>query len=192
MEFCPGTFNRRISVFCFLSLMKSSVPYQFLVIGARIRWYAAPGLESWDETHAWISFSKHFTCAKNCLVCSTLFLEIAWIVFWPLWPLLIPCFLDNGCTSFGFLIFYVVKKFLVEQPVYSQKIIKSPLLHQELGSHVFLFLSPSGWSLGGVGNPPSSLSCSSFQDLLERTPCAFVSGANPLLGFIGFCVKQEY
>ena len=32
------------------------------------------------------------------------------------------------------------------------------------------------------GNLPSSLSCSGFQDLLERMPCAFVSGASPVHG----------
>ena len=38
------------------------------------------------------------------------------------------------------------------------------------------------------GNPPSSCTCLGFQDLLERTPCAFVSGASPVLGFYWFSV----
>ena len=36
------------------------------------------------------------------------------------------------------------------------------------------------------GNLPSSLFFPGFQDLLERTPCAFVSGTFPVLGLYWF------
>ena len=71
-----------------------------------------------------------------------------------LWPLLIPCSLGNGCYTFGFLIFIIVKEISCTTAyIYHRKIIKAPLLHQSLGPHIFpsfflslsLSLFPSLW-----------------------------------------------
>ena len=109
-----------------------------------------------------------------------------------LWPLLIPCFLDNGCYTYGFLIFIIVERNSLYNSLYilTERLLKHPCSTRDLGSHVSLSLSlflPPANSLE-QGNPPSSLSCPGFQDLLERTPCAFVSGAIPVLGFYWFSV----
>ena len=80
-----------------------------------------------------------------------------------LWPLLIPCSLDNDCCTFWFSDLYRCrKKFLVQQPIYThRKIIKASLLHQRLGSPCLsFFLStspslslPSSSSFSGVWKP---------------------------------------
>ena len=119
-----------------------------------------------------------------------------------LWPLLIPCFPGNGCCTFWFSdLYHCQKKFLVKQPLYTwRKIIKTPLLHQSLGPHVFLsfslsfFLSlslPLSFPLSPanyleLGNLPSSFSCLGSQDPMERVPWDFVSSAGPVLAFCWF------
>ena len=107
-----------------------------------------------------------------------------------LWPLLIPCSLGNGCCMFGFLIFIIVERNSLYNSlcILTERSLKHPCSTRGLGPHVFLSLSlslPLANSLER-GNPPSSLSCPGFQDLLERLPCAFVSGASPVLGFYWF------
>ena len=179
------------AVFCL-----SSVSYQFLcflsVPGNRNEWNgmllpgtAASQVIRWNMCMDFVQ--QTFSLQQNCLV-TTLFLEI-----WTLWPLLIPCSLDNGCCTFGFLIFIIVERNSLYNSLYilTERSLKAPLLHQRLGSpclsfFLSLFLSlPLANSLES-GNPLSALSCLGFQDLLERMPCAFVSGASPVLGFYWF------
>ena len=61
-----------------------------------------------------------------------------------LWPLLIPCFLDNGCCTFGFLIFIIVERNSLYNSLY---ILTERLKHscstRDLGPCVFLSLSLS-------------------------------------------------
>ena len=54
------------------------------------------------------------------------------------------------------------------------------------------YRNPGGWGSFSFSTSsehrslPSSLSCPGFQDLLERTPCAFVSGTSPVKGLYWF------
>ena len=114
-----------------------------------------------------------------------------------LWPLLIPCFLDNGCCTFGFLIFIIVKRNSLYNSLYilTERSLKHPCSIRAwapVSVCLFFFfsfsLSPSLPLANSLehGNPPSSLSCFGFQDPLERARWAFVSGASPVLGFYWF------
>ena len=60
-----------------------------------------------------------------------------------LWPLLIPCFLDNGCCKFGFLIFITVKRNSLYNSLYilTERSLKHPSSTRGLGPYVFLSLS---------------------------------------------------
>ena len=65
-----------------------------------------------------------------------------------LWPLLIPCSLDNGCCKFGFLIFIIVKRNSLYNSIYILYILTarslrwSTLAPSKLGSpHLSLSLS---------------------------------------------------
>ena len=63
-----------------------------------------------------------------------------------LWPLLIPCSLDNGCCTFGFLIFIIVERnSLYNNSLYllTKRSLKHPCSTRDLGPHVFLSLSLS-------------------------------------------------
>ena len=99
-----------------------------------------------------------------------------------LWPLLIPCFLDTGCCTFGFLIFIIVERNSLHNSLYilTKRSLKHPCSSRDLGPRVFLSLSLSLhlilWSE----------TCPGFQDLLQRTSCAFMSSASPVLGFYWF------
>ena len=99
-----------------------------------------------------------------------------------------PLSLGNGCCTFGFLIFIIVKRNFLYKGLYilTERSLKHPSSTRGLGPRVFLSLSlslslPPADSLED-GNPLSSFSCPGFQDLLERVPCAFVSSASPVLG----------
>ena len=90
-----------------------------------------------------------------------------------LWPLLIPCFLDNSCCTYGFLIFIIVEKNSLYNSLYilTERSLKHPYSTRNLGPRVSLSLSlPPANSLEHR-NPPSSLSCLGFQGLLEDTLC---------------------
>ena len=102
-------------------------------------------------------------------------------------PLLIPCFLGNSCCTSGFLISVIVERNSLHNSLYilTEGSLKHPCSTRGLGPRVSLSLPPLANSLER-GNPPSSLSCPGFQDLFERTPCAFVSGASPVQGFYWF------
>ena len=108
---------------------KSSVPYQFLVRG---RSGTACCSQDWGHRMRHI----HGFPSGNILLTTKLLSHdpLSWDIdsLLTLWPLLIPCSLDNGCCTFGFLIFiHCQKKFLVQQPMYTHKrIIKTPMLHQ--------------------------------------------------------------
>jgi len=79
-----------------------------------------------------------------------------------LWPLLIPCFLDNGCCTFGFLIFIIVKRNSLYNSLYilTERSLKHPCSIRGLGPRVFLSLPlslppslpPSSW-FSGVWKP---------------------------------------
>ena len=104
-----------------------------------------------------------------------------------LWPLLIPCYLGNGCCTFGFLIFIIVEKNSLYNSLYvlTERSLKHLCsIRVWVPMSFFLSLSPSFslWLiLCSVRNPLSSFSCLGFQDPLERAPCAFMSGASNLL-----------
>ena len=172
---------------CFLSLIN---PCSLSVPDNGNEWSGTllPGMRSWDKTHLWNSFSKHSPYDK--IACSRLsFLTYRLTSY--LWPLLIPCFLDNGCCTFGFLIFIVVERNSLYTSLYilTERSLKHTCSTTDLGPvSFFLFLSPSLPLANSLecGNPPSSRSCPGFQDLLKRTPCAFVIGASPVLGFYWF------
>ena len=127
------------AVFCL-----SYVSYQFLcflsVPGNRNEWNgmllpgtAASQVIRWNMCMDFVQ--QTFSLQQNCLV-TTLFLEI-----WTLWPLLIPCSLDNGCCTFGFLIFIIVERNSLYNSLYilTERSLKAPLLHQRLGSPCLSF-----------------------------------------------------
>ena len=158
---------------------KSSVPYQFLVRG---RSGTACCSQDWGHRMRHI----HGFPSGNILLTTKLLSHdpLSWDIdsLLTLWPLLIPCSLDNGCCTFGFLIFiHCQKKFLVQQPMYTHKrIIKTPLLHQTwvpvsffLSRSLSLSLRLILWSVE---------TCPGFQVLPKRAPCASVSGTSPVLG----------
>ena len=68
-----------------------------------------------------------------------------------LWPLLIPCSLGNGCCTFGFLIFIIVKRNFLYHSLYilTEKSLKH-LCSIRAWVPVFFFLSVS------LSLPPSS------------------------------------
>ena len=168
---------------------KSSVPYQFLVMSG-----AARCSQDWGHD---IKCMCGFP-SVNILLTTKLLSHnpLSWDVncLLTLWPLLIPCFLDNSCCTSGFLIFIIVERNSLYNSLYilTERSLKHPCSTRDLGPHVSLSLSfslslslPPANSLER-GNPPSSLSCPGFQDLIERMPCAFVSSASPVLGFYWF------
>ena len=147
---CQGTFNRRISAWRFLFLINSL----FLISSWQwkwVKWHAV----SWTEVIGW---DIHESPSVNIVLTTKLLSHnpLSWDMdcLLTLWPLLIPCFLDNGCCSSGFLIFIIVERNSLYNSLYHRKIydhrkiIKAPLLHQSLGPHVFLSFSlslpPSG------------------------------------------------
>ena len=146
-----------------------------------------PGMRTWDK------YMHGFPSVNSLLTTKLLSHDsLSWDMdcLLTLWPLLIPCFLDNSCCMFGFLIFIIVERNSLYNSlcILTERSLKHPCSTRGLGPHVFLSLSlslPLANSLER-GNPPSSLSCPGFQDLLERAPCAFVNDASPVLGFYWF------
>ena len=164
---------------------KSSVPYQFLVMGAS---GAAHCSQDWGHGMKLM----HGFPSVNILLMTKLLSHdpLSWDMdcLLTLWPLLIPCFLDNSCCTYGFLIFIIVERNSLYNSLYilTERSLKHPCSTRNLGPCVSLSLSlPLANSLEHR-NPLSSLSCPGFQDLRERMSCAFVSGASPLLGFCWF------
>ena len=71
-----------------------------------------------------------------------------------LWPLLIPCFLDNSCYTYGFLIFIIVERNSLYNSLYilTERSLKHPCSTRDLGPHLSLSLSLSfSLQLGGSG-----------------------------------------
>ena len=62
-----------------------------------------------------------------------------------LWPLFIPCFLDNSCCMLSFLIFIIVKRNSMYNSLYVLRVrsLKHPCSTRGLGPRVFLSLSLS-------------------------------------------------
>ena len=62
-----------------------------------------------------------------------------------LWPLFIPCFLDNSCCMLSFLIFIIVKRNSLYNSLYVLRVrsLKQPCPTRGLGPRVFLSLSLS-------------------------------------------------
>ena len=165
---------------------KSSVPYQFLVMSG-----VAHCSQDWGhEIKCMHGFpSVNILLTTKVLSHDPLSGDMDCLL--TLWSLLIPCFLDNSCCTSGFLIFIIVERNSLYNSLLHtyRKIIKAPLFHQRLGSPWLSFSLSLSLPLANSlerGNPPSSLSCPGFQDLFERTPCAFVSSASPVQWFYWF------
>ena len=107
-----------------------------------------------------------------------------------LWSLLIPCSLGNGCCTFGFLIFVIVERNSLYNSLYilTEKSLKHlSSIRAWVPVSFSLSLSPPPPNSLECRNLPSSFFCLRFQD--PQGPCAFVSGASPVLGFIGSLCK---
>ena len=120
--------------------------------------------------------------------------------------IIIPCSLGNGYCTFGFQIFIIDERNFLYYSLYilTEKIIKTPLLHQSLGPRVCLsfFLSLSLrlilWSAEtrlahSPARPSKTLSRRHPvpSPLLERAPGAFVRDAGPVSRtLLVFCVNQ--
>ena len=121
---------------------KSSVPYQFLVNGT-----SGAARCSQDRGHE-IKHMRRFPSVNILLRTKLLSHDpLSWDMdcLLTLWPLLIPCFLDNGCCTFGFLIFITVKRNSLYNSLYilKERSLKHPSSARGLGAHVFLSLSLS-------------------------------------------------
>ena len=157
----------------------------------RVEWHAPPRTEvrGWDMHE---SPSVNILLTTKRLSLNPLSWDMDCLL--TLWPLLIPCSLDNSYCTFGFLIFIIVERNSLYNSLYIliERSLKHPCSTRGLGPCVCLSLclSPSLPPANSLerGNPPSSLSCLGFQDLLERAPCGPVSGASPVLGFYWFSV----
>ena len=115
------------------------------------------------QSQDWDHRMKHRHASPSVNILLTTKLLSLNLLYWDtdclltLWPLLIPCSLDNDCCMFWFSdLYHCRKKFLVQQPIYThRKTIKAPLLHQRLGSPCLSFslsLSSSS-SFSGVWKP---------------------------------------
>ena len=121
---------------------KSSVPYQFLVMGA-----SQVVCCSQDWGHG-MKRMHGFPSVNIFLVPKLLSHDpLSWDMdcLLTLWPLLIPCFLDNGCCTFGFLIFIIVKRNSLYNSLYilTERSLKHPCSIRGLGPRVLLSLPPS-------------------------------------------------
>ena len=103
-------FNRRIFMYC---SHKSSVPYQLLPEASR----TACSSQDWGHKmrQTWISFSKHSPYDKTAQSLSS-FLRYG--LSPDLVTIVIPCSLGNGCCTFGFLIFIIVKRNILYHSLY--------------------------------------------------------------------------
>ena len=161
---------------------KSSVPYQFLVTSG-----VACCSQDWGHE---IKHMHGFPSVNILLMTKLLSHDpLSWDMdcLLTLWPLLIPCSLDNGCCTFGFLICIIVERNFLYNSLYilTERSLKHLCsIRAWVPMSFFLSLSPAN-SLEHR-NPLCSLSCPGFQDPLERAPCAFVSGASPVQGFYWF------
>ena len=136
---------------------KSSVPYQFLATGTS---GTARCSQDWGHRMR----HMHESPSVNILLTTKLLSldPLSWDMdcFLTLWPLLIHCFVDNRCCTFGFLIFTIVKRHSLYNSLYilTERSLKHPCSTRGLGPHVFLSFSlspslslslpPSGWFSG--------------------------------------------
>ena len=116
---------------------KSSVPYQFLVNGT-----SGAAHCSQDRGHE-IKHMRRFPSVNILLRTKLLSHDpLSWDMdcLLTLWPLLIPCFLDNGCCTFGFLIFIIVTRNSLYNSLYilTERSWKHPCSTRGLGPRVFL------------------------------------------------------
>ena len=150
-----------------------------------VEWHATPRTEviGWDRLE---SPSVNILLTTKLLSLDLLSWDMDCLL--TLWPLLIPYSLGNGCCTFGFLIFIIVERNFLYNKLYilTERSLKHPSSTRGLGPYVFLSLSPSPANSLEHKNLLSSVSCPGFQDPLERVPCAFVSGASPVIGFYWF------
>ena len=126
------------------------------------------GLRSWERAPAWIPFSNSlqwlFSASATLYV-----LDYPFCCNWLDFIL---------CNSWVIILLKIYKPAFL--------LIKYPRSTRDLGPPLetwVFFLS--SFSLEH-GNLSSSLSCPGFQDLLERTPCAFVSSTSPVHGLYWF------
>ena len=130
---------------------KSSVPYQFLVTSG-----VACCSQDWGHEIK----HMHGFPSVNILLTTKLLSHnpLSWDMdcLLTLWPLLIPCFLDNCCCTSGFLIFIIVKRNSLYNSLYilTERSLNHPCSTRDLGSRVFLSLS---LSLSLSLRPPSPL-----------------------------------
>ena len=121
---------------------KFSIPYQFLITGM-----SGVACCSQDWGHGGMRHMRGFPSVNILLMTKLLSHNpLSWDMdcLLTLWPLLIPCFLDNGCCTFGFLIFIIVERNSLYNSLY---ILTERLKHscstRDLGPCVFLSLSLS-------------------------------------------------
>ena len=118
---------------------KSSVPYQFLVMGT-----SGTAACSQDWGHG--MKRMHGFPSVNILLMTKLLSHdpLSWDMdcLLTLWPLLIPCILDNGYYTYGFLIFIIVERNSLYNSLYilTERSLKHPYSIRDLGPHVFLSL----------------------------------------------------
>ena len=125
---------------------KSSVPYQFLITGTS-------GESCCSQE--WGHEIKHICGfpSVNILLTTKLLSHdsLSWDMdcLLTLRSLLIPCSLDTGCCTFGFLIFIIVKRNSLYNSLYilTERSLKHPCSTRDLGYRVSLSLSlaPSLW-----------------------------------------------
>ena len=166
---------------------KSSVPYQFLVTGTSGTAFCS---QDWRHRMRHMHGFPSVNILRKTKLLSHDPLSWGMDCLLTLWPLFIPCFLDNGCCTFGFLNFIIVKRNSLYKSLYilTERSLKHPCSTRDLCPHLSLSLSlslPPANCLE-LGNLPSSLSCPRFQDLFKRAPCASMSSTGPVLWLYWF------
>ena len=128
---------------------KSSVPYHFLATETS---GTACRLQDWAHRmkHMHESLSVNILLKTKLLSHDPLSWDMDCLL--TLWPLLIPCSLDNGCCMFGFLIFIFIKRNSLYNSLYilTERSLKHPCSTRGLGPCIFLSVSLS------LSLPPSS------------------------------------
>ena len=122
---------------------KSSVPYQFLAT-------ETSGTACHSQDWGWDI--RESPSVKILLMTKLLHLDpLSWDMecLLTLWPLLIPCSLGNGCCTFGFLIFIIVKRNFLYNSLYiltekSLKHLSSIRAWVPVSFFLSLSLPPSG------------------------------------------------
>ena len=140
-----------------------SVPYQFLEYKNEQICTQFPGLRSWERAPAWIPFSDSFQGLSSATLCV---LDYPFCCNW--WNFIL-------CNGWVIILLKIYKHTFL--------LIKYPCSTKDLGPPRPSFCLHS---LRSVETYRAHFLARAFRDLLERMPCAFLSGTSPVYGLYWF------